>query len=138
MICTEEEGLNKHLHHRTNPGSFLGKFLNKTQLNEPWSVTPCYTCEIIKGKIRTVFPANFCFKSGGCERALLLLCSADCSVDTEFHQSQECHGVTLSPETQDQYQYKQGSHAKTEGKEVKLWSRTNTRSGNDFSSIIVF
>ena len=56
----------------------LGKFLNKTQLNEPWSVTECYTCEIIKGKIRTVFPANFCFKTGG-EWALLLLSCTVCS-----------------------------------------------------------
>ena len=65
MIWTEQEGLNKHLHHIISTRLLLGKFLNKTQLNEPWSVTECYTCEIIKGKIRTVFPANFCFKTGG-------------------------------------------------------------------------
>ena len=121
----------------TSTRFLLGKFLNKTQLNEPWSVTECYTCEIIKGKIRTVFPANFCLKSGG--DWTYYYCPVLC-----WHRIPSITGVSwchaISRDTGPiSIQTTQTCKNCKEGSQVmELYKCLPGMEKNDFSSIIVF
>ena len=110
----------------------LGKFLNKTQLNEPWS---CYWVLHMwnhKGENQDRFSIQFLFQARR-RRSIIIIIVLSC-VDTEFHQSPDCHRVS-------HYQQRQRTNINTNNANMqKLEGRNSsyTRNGNDFSSIIVF